>query len=128
MFEGAHPLEVAAFLRKSHRDRRLGLPLESPFVFYPRYLGEIAIKAWRYWSVYRRAKATLDEVLRAPDRWTYSDLSITPPQEEEFDSLDLYHATSGGEAALARKRREDALRAKANARPDAENAAIQSIR
>jgi len=123
MFEGVHPLEGGAFRRKSRRDRRSGLALESPVVFYPRYLGEIVVKAWRYWSVYRRAKAILDEVLKAPDRWTYRDLSITPPQDEEFDSLDLYQRTSGGEAALARKRREDALRAKASARLAAENVA-----
>ena len=86
------------------------------------------MKAWRYWSVYRRAKATLNEILAAPDRWSYTDLSITPPQDEEFDSLDLYHATSGGEAALARKRREDTLRAKTSARPVAENIAIQPVR
>ena len=61
-------------------------------------------------SVYRTCKAILDEVLKAPDRWTYSDLAIAPPQPDEFDSLDLYHATSGGEAALARKRRDDAIR------------------
>jgi hypothetical protein len=40
-------------------------------------------------------------------------LAIKPLQEEEFDSLDLYHATNGGQAALARKRRDDALREKA---------------
>jgi hypothetical protein len=34
MFEGVHPLEGGAFRRKSRRDRRYGLPLESPFVFY----------------------------------------------------------------------------------------------
>ena len=33
------------------------------------------------------------------------------PDSDEFDRLDLYHATAGGEAALARKRREDTLRA-----------------
>ena len=53
---------------------------------------------------------TLKEVMTAPDRWTYTDLAIAPPQEDEFDTLDLYHATSGGEAALARKRRDDAIR------------------
>jgi hypothetical protein len=125
MFEGVHPLEGGAFRRKSRRDRRSGLARESPFVFYPRYLGEIVAKAWAYWSVYRRAKAILTEVLRAPDRWTYSDLSITPPRDEECDSLDLYHRTSGGEAALARKRHEDTLRAKTSARPAAEKIAIQ---
>ena len=34
-----------------------------------------------------------------------------PPRNDEFDRLDLYHATAGGEEALARKHRDDALRA-----------------
>ena len=54
LFEGVHPLEGGAFRRKSRRDRRHGLPIESAFVFYPRYLGEIVGKAWGYWSVYRQ--------------------------------------------------------------------------
>jgi len=112
MFEGVHPLEGGAFRRKSRRDRRHGLPLESPFVFYPRFAGEIARKARGYWWVYRKARAILREVLTAPDHWTYSDLAIAPPRNDEFDRLDLYHATAGGEGALARKRREDALRAR----------------
>jgi len=111
MFEGVHPLEGGAFRRKSRRDRRHGLPLQSPLRFYPRHAGETARKAWRYWSVYRKARAVLKEVLAAPDRWTYTDLSITPTRDDEFDRLDLYHATAGGETALAHKRREDALRA-----------------
>ena len=52
----------------------------------------------------------MKEVLAAPDRRTYSDLAIARPGSDEFDRLDLYHATAGGEAALARKRREDRLR------------------
>jgi hypothetical protein len=65
---------------------------------------------WRYWSVYRQCKSILDEVLAAPDRWTYTDLAIAPPRDDEFETLDLYHATAGGEAALARKQRDDAIR------------------
>jgi hypothetical protein len=49
----------------------------------------------------------------APDRMTYTDVSTAPPEVDEVDNLDLYHATSGGEAALARKRRDDALRERA---------------
>jgi hypothetical protein len=114
-FEGVHPLEGGALRLKSRRDRRPTMPIESPFVFYPRYFGETAVKAWRYWRHYRRNKAILDAVLREPDRYQYSDLAIAPPNADEFDALDLYHATSGGEEALARKRREDALRASAPA-------------
>jgi len=112
MFEGVHPLEGGAFRRKSRRDRRQGLPRESRFLFYPRYAGEILVKSWRYWWVYREAKAIFRDVMAAPDRWRYTDLSLTPPNEGEFDELDLYRATSGGGAAVARKRREDVQRAR----------------
>jgi hypothetical protein len=54
----------------------------------------------------------LKAALEAPDRWTYSDLAIAPPKADEFDALDLYHATTGGEAALKRKYRGDAIRAR----------------
>ncbi len=112
MFEAVHPLEGGAFRRKSRRERRYGLAPENPVVFYPRCLLEIVVKAWGYWLVYRRSRTMLKAVLAAPERWTYTDLSIAPPQTDEFDNLDLYHATSGGEAALARMRRDDALREK----------------
>jgi hypothetical protein len=102
-FEGVHPLEGGAFRLKFRRDRRSGLPRENPLVFYPRYFGETVVKAWRYLSVYRQCRAILDEVLAAPDRWTYTDLAIAPPKADEFDALDLYHLTAGGKAALARK-------------------------
>jgi hypothetical protein len=54
----------------------------------------------------------LKETLTAPDRRDYNDVSIAPPEADEFDQLDLYRLTRGGEAALARKRRDDLLRAK----------------
>ncbi len=111
-FEGVHPLEGGALRLKFRRDRRWGLKRESPLIFYPRYLGETAIKAWRYWGVYRQGKEILREVMEAPDRWTYSDLAIAPMNGADSEGLDLYHATSGGEAALARKRRDDAGRAR----------------
>ena len=67
-----------------------------------------------------RLSSSFDEVTRDPNRWSYTDLAIAPPQEDELDTLDLYHATSGGEAALARQRRHDAIRDRAEAaRPDA---------
>jgi hypothetical protein len=115
LYEGVHPLEGGAVRLKYRRDRRSGLPRESALVFYPRYWTETAIKLAKYAVVYWRANRTLKEVTAAPDRWTYTDLAITPPQADEFDALDLYHATSGGEAALARKRREDAIRVETDA-------------
>jgi hypothetical protein len=109
-FEGVHPLEGGAFRMKHRRDRRHGLPLESRLRFYPRYAAETAVKCWRYWQIYRGYKAMYVEAMSAPDRWTYSDVAIAR-QADELDTLDLFHATHGGEAAVARKRRDDAIRA-----------------
>ena len=116
-YEGVHPLEGGAFRLKYRRDRRYGLKLESPFVFYPRYGYEIVTKAWNYFRFFLRTRRILKEVLEAPDRSTYSDLAIEPPRDDEFEQLSLYHATSGGEAALARKALGDSIRK--SARPAA---------
>ena len=115
LFEGVHPLEGGAFRLKFRRDRRSGMPVESPFVFYPRYAFETLRKVKNYLGVYLQTRKIRNEVLSAPDRWTYTDLAIAPPEADEFDTLELYHATTGGEAALARKRRDDAIRGKAGA-------------
>jgi hypothetical protein len=113
-FEGVHPLEGGAFRLKFRRDRRSSLPRENPFVFYSRYFREIAVKLWGYLMVYRQCRAILKEILAAPDRWTYTDLAIAPPQADEFEALELYHATAGGEAALMRKYRHEGIRERAH--------------
>jgi hypothetical protein len=109
-FEGVHPLEGGAFRLKFRRDRRYGMPIENPFVFYSRYAAEILLKAKRYLSVYRECKAIFEDVMAEPDRLTYSDRAIEPVRDDEFETLDLYHETRGAEAALARKRRGDEIR------------------
>jgi hypothetical protein len=113
-YEGVHPLEGGIFRLKFRRDRRHGMKRESPFVFYPAYVWETLKKARGYWRVYRQFKTSLNDALKAPDRWQYSDAAIAPPQRDEFQTMALYHETAGGEAALARKRRDDAIRAGAS--------------
>jgi hypothetical protein len=115
-YEDVHPLEGGGWRRKYRLDRRHGLPREGMVRFHARYLGETAAKIWRYWSLYRRWNAIRKEVLAAPDRLDYSDIAIAR-QEDELETLDLYHATAGGEAVLARKRRDDAMRDRLAAEP-----------
>jgi hypothetical protein len=110
--EGVHPLEGGMIRQKFRRDRRPGLPIESPLQFYPRLLRDNIVKAGRYWSIYRRFRGIQKDVKAAPDRWSYTDLAIEPPRENEYQALDLYHKTMGGEAALARKLRDDAIRSR----------------
>jgi hypothetical protein len=119
LYEGVHPLESGAFRLKYRRDRRASMKRENPLVFYARYWGGMVVKAFNYARVYLRCKAMLKKALNAPDRWAYSDLAIAPPKADEFDALDLYHATTGGEAALKRKYRDDAIRAHGHAHGEA---------
>jgi hypothetical protein len=111
-FEGVHPLEGGALRLKYRRDRRHGMPREAIPVFYPRYWGETLAKVWQYWRVYRAAQNIRKQVMQAPDRLTYRDLAITPPEPEDEGDLALYQGTRGGEAALEKQRREDASRAR----------------
>jgi hypothetical protein len=60
--------------------------------------------------VYRRYSRILTECLEAADRWAYSDLATMPVGDDELDSLALYTATSGGQAAVNKKRKEDTAR------------------
>ena len=43
--EGIHPLDSGLFRRKYRRDRRAGLPRETPVAFYGRYAWEIVVEA-----------------------------------------------------------------------------------
>jgi hypothetical protein len=115
LFEGVHPLEGGALRLKFRRDRRSGMPLENPLLFYARYWGGTVRNAWGYFKVWRQTKAMLDAALKAPDRWTYSDIAIAAPKADEFETLEMYHATTGGEAALARRYRDDAIRTRVHA-------------
>ncbi|WPL18720.1 magnesium-protoporphyrin IX monomethyl ester anaerobic oxidative cyclase [Thiorhodovibrio winogradskyi] len=56
LVEGVHPLEAGILRRKYRKDRRPGLPRESPLTFYPRLLKTLAITQWTlarlFWKYY----------------------------------------------------------------------------
>jgi hypothetical protein len=110
-FEGVHPLEGGVFRMKSRRDRRSGLPVESPLAFYPRYWAESLYKVVGYLAAMRKHYKVLKEILGSPRRWDYTDVAIAPALESEVETLQLFNATTGGGTAVARKRRADAIRA-----------------
>ena len=110
--EHLHPLEGGLFRLKYRRDRRKGMPVENPLVFYPKYAWEIASKIGQYGSMIWGSYKLLRRVERDPNSASYTDLAITPPAADEMETLAMFQETSGGEAAVAKKRREDELREK----------------
>jgi hypothetical protein len=109
-FENLHPLEGGAIRLKYRKDRRPGMPIESPLDFYPRIAAESARKLVGYVKTVWQFHQVVKEVREAPDRAAYMDPAIAPQSNEDFEDLALYHATAGGESALARKRRDEIIR------------------
>jgi len=110
--EKVHPLEGGVFRRKYRTDRRSDRPIESPFVFYPKYWAETVGKAFRYAKMFYDGYRIYRSVARNPAAASYTDVAITPPEADELETLEMFSVTSGGKAAVAKKHREDDQRAK----------------
>ncbi len=108
--EGLHPLEGGLFRRKVRRDRRPGLPLEGRFAFYRRFAWASLIKHVRFAGMYWQYRRILRRVLR--DTEEHRDLATTPAQATELHSLELFSATRGGDVAVEKRQRRDAVRAR----------------
>jgi radical SAM superfamily enzyme YgiQ (UPF0313 family) len=85
--EKIDPLEGGYLRRKYRKDRRPTLPVESPFVFYPRYLADLVRKhitlaglVWRYGKLRRQLK-------RDPNARYYTDLALTPVTEDDSEEM-----------------------------------------
>jgi radical SAM superfamily enzyme YgiQ (UPF0313 family) len=91
VFEKVHPLESGMFRRKYRRDRRPGMRIENPLVFYPRYLWEIVSKHVRFAPMYWRYRSTLRRVQR--DSRVYTDLATAPVQAGDGGVLEPLKAT-----------------------------------
>ncbi len=106
-----HPLDGGYFRLRFRTDRRPSMKRENPLVFYPRYLWEIVHN--HFWMTYWLARMGLvrQKIRYDKNAKNYSDLALTPPEQEEFVDLALFGATRGGDAAVAKRRGEDAARA-----------------
>jgi hypothetical protein len=90
--EKAHPVEGGFLRLKFRRDRRPSLPLESPWIFYPKYVAETFWKQFQWISLFSRCYFILRQVLSDPQRFEYNDLAITPVMEDEIESRELFQS------------------------------------
>jgi hypothetical protein len=92
VYERIDPLQGGYLRRKYRKDRRPTMPIESPFLFYPRFLGGLLYKhfkmaqlAWRF----QRFKKRLE---RDPHARNYSDVALTPDSETDSEALEMLSA------------------------------------
>ena len=104
--EGIHPLQGGLFRRKHRRDRRPGRRLENPFVFYARYLGEIASKSARLLALYWTYKRRLNRVVINSRKSPRMNLALTPASAEDVGPLGIFGRASGPHLGEPRESRQ----------------------
>jgi Radical SAM superfamily len=99
--EKVHPLQSGIFRLKHPSERRPGLPRESSWVFWPRFV-------WESFSKHAIMAGTIGRLLlwkmaiaRDPNARAYMDQALTPVRDDEDVTLDLLTKTSGARAAVA---------------------------
>jgi radical SAM superfamily enzyme YgiQ (UPF0313 family) len=103
--ENLHPLQWGIFRIKYRHDRRSGLPLESPLVFYGRYAADVARKlvlvGRRWWHL----KRIVRKVEADPHAKFYRDEALTPVAEEDAEHMELYTQNEAARSAVERELR-----------------------
>ena len=115
--EKIHPLEGGFVRLKFRRDRRSGLPLESPLLFYPKCFARTVRDQIRWISLYMRIRLVYLKIKRDPRRFEYMDLALEPVADDEIETRELFQsavalAYVGHLQELERMRRGEAVSAK----------------
>ncbi|MBV9589903.1 MAG: radical SAM protein, partial [Hyphomicrobiales bacterium] len=107
--EGLHPLQGGYLRLKYRKDRRSGLPIEAPVLWHFKYFAETARKMAKIAALLWRLDRSRRRILKNPKRRDYMDLALTPVQEGEMDTLEIFTATEGGRAAVKKTRQRAEL-------------------
>jgi radical SAM superfamily enzyme YgiQ (UPF0313 family) len=103
--ENLHPLQWGIFRVKYRHDRRSGLPLESPLLFYGRYAADIARKLVVVTQRWRHLKRIVRKVEADPQAKLYRDEALTPVTEEDSEHMELYTQNEAARSAVERELR-----------------------
>ncbi len=112
--EGLHPLQWGLFRIKHRRDRRSGLPIETPIVFYARYAAEAARKVALLLNSWRTFKRIVRKVEADPNAKFYMDEALTPVVDEDAEHMELYTQNEAARVAVERELRVAGVKPKGN--------------
>jgi len=99
--EKVHPYQGGYFRIKYRKDRRSTFAVESPLVFYPRYIANTLYKNFKLAQMMVRDYLFVRGVIRDPNARDYTDLALTPVIESDVDSMEHLAATEAAKAATA---------------------------
>ncbi|MGZ8324358.1 MAG: B12-binding domain-containing radical SAM protein [Rhodoplanes sp.] len=76
--EGVHPLQFGFVRRKIRTQRRHGVPVVNPLVFYPWRVVDFFTVGFQWWRLIRRYRAIMKRILAEPGAETYIDDALRP--------------------------------------------------
>ncbi|MGB7034853.1 MAG: radical SAM protein [Xanthobacteraceae bacterium] len=109
--ENLHPLQSGLFRLIHPSERRPGLPRESGFVFWPRFVWRAVYKHAILGAMIVRLVAVKMSIARDPKAADYMDSALTPVGDDGDAMLDLLTKTTGAAAAVAHTKKVAALTA-----------------
>src|SRR5215813_12120825 len=89
LIEKVHPLECGIIRRKVRKQRRPGMELENPIVFYPRRILESLTTVVRWGLLFLKFRRALKRVAANKDSKAYTDLALSPLSDEEQNEMDI---------------------------------------
>src|SRR5688572_20241547 len=115
-YENIHPLESGFLRLKFRRDRRAGFAMEPIWQFYPKYFTESAVKLVRWVALYLRLRRIYLRIKRDPQRFAYTDLSMSPIADGDSETPELF-GTDAARAYVNNEQRLQQIREGSPARP-----------
>ncbi|HEY2070335.1 MAG TPA: radical SAM protein [Rhizomicrobium sp.] len=103
--EKVHPLQGGVLRFKNRLERRPELPVESVFVFYPKFAANFVAKHYRILREAWRIKRICDRVEADPANLAYSDLAMTPVNENDTENLEMFTHNQGARDAVVHARK-----------------------
>ncbi len=94
VYEKIDPLQGGYLRRKYRKDRRPAMPIESPFVFYPRYVFDLFYKHFKMAQLAWRFHRFKERLERNPEAGNYADLALIPDSEADAGELEMLSAHS----------------------------------
>ncbi len=84
--DGVQPLESGFIRRRVRRERRPGLPIEHPLVFYPKYLRRALVGYGKALAMLIPLSIERRRLKRDPQAKHYRDQALTPVDDQELAS------------------------------------------
>ena len=100
-----HPLQGGILRLRHPSERRPGLPRQSAWIFWPRFVWSTLRKHAIMAGTLARLLAWAIVIKRDPRAAAYMDQALTPVGEDDDESLELLTKTTGGRAAVAHVRK-----------------------